>query len=153
MLDFKTSKLLQYITYLILFIIGQCLSMWGQYVTLPYKSLTYFQGLKMALPYAWADWFFMTFAIDIGHTYKLVSPSQNTFLLIITQFTLVLLINKYYLKQNIYRSDIIAFFILIIAYSISFFSLISNLGLRIEGKARQEVKDLEQEGNSKVDKK
>ena len=78
---------------------------------------------------------------------------MNTFLLIITQFTLVLLINKYYLKQNIYRSDIIAFFILIIAYSISFFSLISNLGLRIEGKARQEVKDLEQEGNSKVDKK
>ena len=133
MLDFKTSKPLQYITYLLLFITGQSLSMWGQYVTLPYKNLTYFQGLKMAIPFAWADWFFMTFAIDIGHRYKLATPTQDTFLLIILQFTLVLLINQFYLKQKIYRSDIIAFLILLVGYFISFLHLLSNaLGIKVE---------------------
>lgn len=49
MIDLNTSKPLQYFVYLLLFVIGQSLSMWGQYVTLPYKNLTYFQGLR--LPY------------------------------------------------------------------------------------------------------
>ncbi len=133
MLDLNTSKPLQYFVYLSLFVIGQSLSMWGQYVTLPYKNLTYFQGLRMAIPFAWADWFFMTFAIDIGHKYKLATPTQDTFLLIILQFTLVLLINQFYLKQKIYRSDIIAFLILLVGYFVSFFHLLSYaLGRKVE---------------------
>jgi hypothetical protein len=123
----NNSKVLQYILYFSLFIIGQSLSMWGQYVTLPYKNLTYFQGLTMALPYAWVDWIFMTFAINIGHTYELVTPTQDTFLLIIVQFSLLLLINKFYLKQEIYRSDIIAFFIIIAGYICSFFHIVSKI--------------------------
>jgi len=125
-LDFNTSKPLQYIIYLLLFITGQSLSMWGQYVTLPFKNLTYWQAFSMAIPFAWADWFFMTFAVDIGHRYKLVTPTQDTFLLIILQFTLVLLINQFYLKQKVYRSDIIAFGILLVGYFISFFHLVSR---------------------------
>ena len=133
MFDLNTSKPLQYFVYLSLFVIGQSLSMWGQYVTLPYKNLTYFQGLRMAIPFAWADWFFMTFAIDIGHKYKLATPTQDTFLLIILQFTLVLLINQFYLKQKIYRSDIIAFLILMVGYFVSFFHLLSlALGRKVE---------------------
>ncbi len=133
MLYLNTSKPLQYFVYLSLFVIGQSLSMWGQYVTLPYKNLTYFQGLRMAIPFAWADWFFMTFAIDIGHKYKLATPTQDTFLLIILQFTLVLLINQFYLKQKIYRSDIIAFLILLVGYFVSFFHLLSYaLGRKVE---------------------
>jgi hypothetical protein len=124
--NFNTSKPLQYIAYLLLFIIGQSLSMWGQYVTLPFKNLTYWQAFSMAIPFAWADWFFMTFAIDVGNTYKLVTPTQNIFLLIILQFSLVLLINQFYLKQKVYRSDIIAFFVLVAAYLISFFHLVSK---------------------------
>ena len=133
MLDLNTSKPLQYFVYLSLFVIGQSLSMWGQYVTLPYKNLTYFQGLRMAIPFAWADWFFMTFAIDIGHKYKLANPTQDTFLLIILQFSLVLLINQFYLKQKIYRSDIIAFLILMVGYFVSFYHLLSYaLGREVE---------------------
>lgn len=126
MFDLNTSKPLQYFVYLLLFVIGQSLSMWGQYVTLPYKNLTYFQGLRMAIPFAWADWFFMTFAVDIGHRYNLVTPTQDTFLLIITQFVLVLIINEFYLKKKIYRSDIIAFFVLMTGYMISFLHIISG---------------------------
>jgi len=125
-LDFNNSKLLQYIVYLLLFITGQSLSMWGQYVTLPFKNLTYWQAFSMAIPFAWADWFFMTFAIDIGHRYKLVTPTQDTFLLIILQFSLVLLINQFYLKQKVYRSDVLAFGILLVGYFISFFHLVSK---------------------------
>lgn len=125
-IDFNTSKPLQYLVYLVLFITGQSLSMWGQYVTLPFKNLTYWQAFSMAIPFAWADWFFMTFAVDIGHRYKLVTPTQDTFLLIILQFSLVLLINQFYLKQKVYRSDIIAFGILLIGYFISFFHLVSK---------------------------
>ena len=125
-LDFNTSKPLQYLVYLLLFITGQSLSMWGQYVTLPFKNLTYWQAFSMAIPFAWADWFFMTFAVDVGHRYKLVTPTQDTFLLIILQFSLVLLINQFYLKQKVYRSDIIAFGILLIGYFISFFHLVSK---------------------------
>jgi hypothetical protein len=55
----------------------------------------------------------------------LATPTQDTFLLIILQFTLVLLINQFYLKQKIYRSDIIAFLILLVGYFVSFFHLLS----------------------------
>jgi hypothetical protein len=134
-LNFSTSKPLQYIAYLLLFITAQSFSMWGQYVTLPYKSLTYWQGFTMAIKYAWIDWFFMTFAVDIGHRYNLVTPTQDTFLLIILQFTLVLLINQFYLKQKVYRSDIVAFAILLVGYVISFFNVVSKmLGMPIPKK-------------------
>ena len=121
------EKLPYYVLFIFLFILAQSSSMWGQYVTLPYKNLTYLQGLTMALPYAWIDWIFMTFAIDIGHTQELVTPTQDTFLLIVVQFSLLLLINRYYLKQEIYRSDIIAFFIIIAGYICSFFHIVSKI--------------------------
>jgi len=126
-MNINNSKTFYYILYFTLFVVGQSLSMWGQYVTLPYKNLTYWQGLTMAIPYAWIDWIFMTFAIDIGHTQELVTPTQDTFLLIVVQFSLLLLINRFYLKQEIYRSDIIAFFIIIAGYICSFFHIVSKI--------------------------
>jgi hypothetical protein len=158
-LDFNTSKPLQYLVYLLLFITGQSLSMWGQYVTLPFKNLTYWQAFSMAIPYAWADWFFMTFAIDIGHRYKLVTPTQDTFLLIILQFSLVLLINQFYLKQKVYRSDVIAFGILLIGYFISFFHLVSrafNIPIpkqHTEEEEKSSKKAKKYNGNKKLKKK
>ena len=97
----------------------------------------------MALPFAWVEWIFMTFAINIGHKYKLITPTQNTFMLIILQFTLVLLINHFYLKQKIYRSDIIAFIILLFAYCISFFNLFSYaLGKEIDSPQEKSSKKI-----------
>ena len=42
---------------------------------------------KMAIPFAWLDWLFMSMAINIGDKYKLVTPTQDTFTLITLQFT------------------------------------------------------------------
>lgn len=120
------SKLPYYALFLFLFIFAQSLSMWGQYVTLPYKSLTMWEAYKMAIPFAWLDWIVMTFTVMIGHEYELVTPTQDTFLLIIIQFCLILVINQYYLKQKVYKSDIIAFFIILIGFFVSFLHLVSK---------------------------
>ena len=121
------SNLFYYILFILLFIIAQSCSMWGQYMTLPYKNLTMWEAYKMAIPFAWLDWIFMTFTIYIGDKYNLVTPTQDTFLLIIIQFSLILIINQYYLKQKIYRSDICAFFIILLGFFVSFTHLVSNV--------------------------
>jgi len=133
------SKLPQYILFFTLFISAQSFSMWGQFVTLPFKHLTMWEAYKMAIPYAWLDWIFMTFAVMVGDTYNLVTPTQDTFLLIILQFILILIINQFYLKQTIFRSDIVAFFIILIGFFISFFHGISKLtGAKVSEKVVEE---------------
>lgn len=121
------SKIPYYILFLFLFILAQSLSMWGQYVTLPYKNLSMWEAYKMAIPFAWLDWFVMTYTIMIGDKYELVTPTQDTFLLIIIQFCLILLINKFYLKKQTTRSDIIAFFIILFGFFVSFSHLVSKI--------------------------
>jgi hypothetical protein len=109
--------------------------MWGQYYTLKFPNMGMLEAFARALPFAWADWFFMTIAVGIGDKHKLVTPTQDTFILIITQFTLLLLINKYYLKQELSNSDLIAFFIILVGFAVSFFNLLSkSLGYSIPKK-------------------
>ena len=121
------SILPYYASFLFLFLIANILSTWGQYVTLPYIDLTMWQAYKMAIPFVWVEWIILTYAISLEHTYKLFTPTQITFLLIIMQFVSVLTINKYYLKKHIYISDIIAFFIIIAGFFISVLHLISKV--------------------------
>jgi len=126
------SKLPYYVLFLCLFITAQSFSMWGQYVTLPYKNLSMWEAYKMAIPFAWLDWIIMTLTVMVGDKYDLVTPTQDTFLLIIIQFALILIINQYYLKQSVTKSDIIAFFIILLGFFVSFLHLISKMfGLKI----------------------
>ena len=80
----------------------------------------------MAIPFAWLDWVVMTFTVMVGDKYELVTPTQDTFLLIIIQFCLILIINQFYLKQTVSRSDLIAFFIILFGFFVSFFHLVSK---------------------------
>ena len=121
------TKLPYYALFLFIFIVAQSLSMWGQYVTLPFKNLSMWEAYKMASPFAWMDWLIMTFVIMIGDKYELVTPTQDTFLLIILQFCLILIINRFYLKQPINRSDIIAFFIILAGFFVSFIHIVSKV--------------------------
>jgi len=148
------TKIYDYILYFGSFITSQALSMWGQFFTLKFKNLTTWEALKMALPFAWEEWIFLTFAIDIGHTKKLVTPTQDTFLLIISQFTLVNIINYFYLKQKVYFSDFIAFFLIILAYSITFFNLVSKaLNIPVLKKVNEENEESESETETETEKK
>jgi hypothetical protein len=85
-----------------------------------------FAAYKMAIPFAWLDWLFMSAAVNIGDKYKLVTPTQDTFTLIMLQFTAILLINHFYLHQPLFRSDIIAFFIILFGFAVSFNNMLSK---------------------------
>jgi hypothetical protein len=129
------NKILIYLQFLGSFITAQSISMWGQFYTLKYPNLTNWQALKMALPFAWLDWFFMTIAVGLGHKHKLVTETQDIFLLIITQFTVILFINAFFLKQPLRRSDLICFGIILVAFAISYQNLVSKaLGMPIPKK-------------------
>ena len=133
------NKILLYIQFLASFIIAQSVSMWGQFYTLKYPNLSMAKAFAMALPFAWLDWFFMTIAVNLGHKYKLVSATQDTFLLIITQFTVILLMNKFFLKQPLSTSDLVAFGIILLAFAISYMNLVSKLfGIPIPKKDKKD---------------
>lgn len=120
------SKLIYYIVFFTLFIIGQTLVMVGSFITLPYKNLSMWESLKMSLPFIWADWLFLTFAIMLLYKYALLTNTQFLFTLLIFQFAATLIINKFYLKQKINNSDYIAIVLLIGAYIISRLHLFSK---------------------------
>ena len=122
----KLPRFAHYILYASLFITGQAAATWGLFATLNFKNLTMWQAYIKAIPFAWLDWIFMTLAINIGNKYDLVSPTQDIFMLIIVQFTLLLILNQFYLKQEVFRSDIIAFFIILIGFFVSFLHLVSK---------------------------
>ena len=118
---------LNYFLWFISFVCAQASSMWGQYVTLKYPNMGMFAAYKMAIPFAWLDWVFMSIAVKLGDQYKLVTPTQDTFTLITLQFTAILIINHFYLHQPLFRSDIIAFFIILFGFAVSFNNLLSKV--------------------------
>lgn len=149
------SKLKYYALFLFLFLLAQSFSIWGQYVTLPFKNLSAWQAFKMAIPFAWLDWLIIPFAIKIGNDYELVTPTQDMFLLIITQFSLVLIVNHFYLKQDIFTSDYIGFFLILAGFFISFNNIISKIfNIPIPehpGREKDETKDTDKKDTDKKD--
>ena len=115
-----------YLLWFIAFVCAQASSMWGQFVTLKYPNMGMFAAYKMAIPFAWLDWFFMSIAVNIGDKNKLVTPTQDTFTLIMLQFTSILIINHFYLHQPLFRSDIIAFFVILFGFAVSFNNMLSK---------------------------
>jgi len=131
-----------YIIFFILFIIGQSLVMIGSFISLPYKNLTLWQSIKMALPFVWLDWIFLTYAISLMHKHSLLTNTQFLFSIIVFQFGAALLINKFYLKQTINISDYFAIILLVFAYIISEFHLFSkffNLSITEEKKSNEKI--------------
>jgi len=118
---------LNYLLWLLAFICAQASSMWGQFFTLKLPNISMFAAYKMAIPFAWLDWLFMSMAVNIGDKYKLVTPTQDTFTLITLQFTAILLINHFYLRQPLFRSDIVAFFLILFGFAVSFNNMLSKV--------------------------
>ena len=116
-----------YLLWFVSFVCAQASSMWGQFVTLKYPNMGMFAAYKMAIPFAWLDWMFMSMAVNIGDKYKLVTPTQDTFTLITLQFTAILIINHFYLHQPLFRSDIVAFFIILFGFAVSFNNMLSKV--------------------------
>lgn len=116
-----------YIIFLSLFFISTAISITGQYIFLKFPGITLLKSYGLALPFAWVDWIFMTKAIEVSDKNKLLTPTQDTFLLIITQFLFVLIFNHIVLKNKVTISDILGFFIILLAFYISFDNTISKV--------------------------
>ena len=75
----------------------------------------------------------MNVKIIFGSENNLVTPIQDLFIMILTQFFLIILINHYYLKQPCYRSDILGFCLVLSGFFISYMHIISRtFGLHYE---------------------
>lgn len=111
---------INHIKYFLTFFVGQAFNIWGQFFTLKYNNISMFESYIRAIPFAWVSWFFMTIAIGIGDTYKVVTPFQDTMILIIMQFVLSIMVNKFWLNKKMSRSDILAFVIILFGLYISF---------------------------------
>lgn len=110
-----------------LMIIASVVSTWGTFVSLPYEHLGQWEAIKMALPFAWVDWIFLTIAINIGNHHSLATPLQMKFGITMLKFFLIMLFTKYYLHSDISRSDIIGFIIVFLAFLLNEFHGMSFL--------------------------
>ena len=114
-------------------IIAAIISTWGTFVTLPYEHLGQWEAIKMALPFAWVDWVFLTLAIYIGNKQNLATPLQMKFGITMLKFFLIMLFTKYYLHSEISRSDVVGFVIVFIAYGLNVTGTVSKyLGIPVE---------------------
>ena len=114
------NNVMQYIKYFLTFFAGQAFNIWGQFFTLKYNNISMFQAYIRAIPFAWVSWFFMTIAIGLGDKHTIVTPFQDVLVLIIMQFVVTIMVNKYWLNKNISRSDILAFIIIVFGLYVSF---------------------------------
>lgn len=112
--------------YICFMTIAVLISTYGSFVTLPYEHLPMWDAIKMALPYAWVDWIFLTIAISIAKEHELITPLQMKFSITIFKFFLILMFTKYYLKKDVSLSDIIGFAIVVLAYFVGSLHLTSK---------------------------
>ena len=124
-------------SYLVLYwglmIIASIVSTWGTFVSLPYEHLGQWDAIKMALPFAWVDWIFLTIAISIGTEHNLATPLQMKFGITMLKFFLIMLFTKYYLHSDISKSDVVGFVIVFFAYLMNIFHGASALlGIKVE---------------------
>lgn len=117
---------IQLVLYWTLMIIAAVISTWGTFVSLPYEHLGQWEAIKMALPFAWVDWVFLTVAIYTGTKYSLATPLQMKFGITMIKFFLIMLFTKYYLRSKITRSDVVGFVIVFIAYILNVTNTISH---------------------------
>lgn len=130
--------------YWTLMIIAAIVSTWGTFVSLPYEHLGQWDAIKMALPYAWVDWIFLTIAISIGTQHKIATPLQMKFGITMLKFFLIMLFTKYYLHSEISRSDVVGFVIVFIAYLLNIFGVVSTyLGIKKEEPKAEQAPEQE----------
>lgn len=123
---------LYYIIFVICYAASDFISIWGMFYTLKYPDMGMVESYIKAVPFAWLSWIFTSVAVHIGDKYKLTTPTQDTLFMIIDQFIATLLVNKYWLKQPVTRSDYVTFFLILVGFYIS----VNNVASKTElGKA------------------
>ena len=121
------KKVFQYIAFLSTFILSDFVSTWGSLFTLKFPNMTMWEAFKQAIPWAWITWLLTTISVHISDKYKLATPIQVTFLMMIDQFIATVVVNKYWLHQKISRSDYVTFFVILFGFYVSFFRVVTKI--------------------------
>ena len=116
-----------YLKFLGLFLLASAISITGMYFHLKYPKMGLMKVLAIAMVFCVVNWYFMAWAISIQTKYELLTPTQDTMLLIIVQWVFLLLLNHFFLDKKTTRSDMIAFPILLFAFAISGLHLVSKV--------------------------
>ena len=127
---------LYYIIFLICYMASDFISIWGMFFTLKYPNMGMVEAFTTAIPFAWLSWLFTSVAVYVGDKYKLTTPTQDTLFMIVDQFIATLLVNKFWLKQKVSRSDYVTFFVILGGFYISVSGAISKteIGKKINAK-------------------
>ena len=125
--DSSTKTTEDYLKFFGLFLTASVISITGMYFHLKFPKMSLSKVLMIAIPFCIVNWYFMAWAIDIQTKKKLLTPTQDTMLLIIVQWTLILLLNHFFLDKKATRSDMVAFPILLFAFMISGKHLVSKV--------------------------
>jgi len=117
---------IEFFEFFVLYTISNFLIIVSSYITVPYKNLTRWEILKMAVPFAMLARVFQTQAMNIENTYKLLGANSVVFLLIVSQFFFTILANYFYLNEPVTISEIVAFALLLFAYVVNGYNLVSR---------------------------
>lgn len=121
------TKEILYWVYLIILFIGQIFNVTGSFISVPYKGITFWDSYYMSLPYILLQRIFSNVAIYYIHKFALFTNNQIVMMILLMQFCITLMINNIYLHNNNTISDYIGIIIIIIAYYISIYNVITTI--------------------------
>jgi hypothetical protein len=123
-----TKDILYWISIIILFL-GQIFNVIGSFISVPYPNITYWDSYFMSLPYIIIQRLFTNFAIYYIDKYEFFTNNQIIMMILLMQFLITLIINQFYLNNTNTLSSYIGIAIIIFAYYISNFSIITTMTL------------------------
>jgi len=120
------TKDIFYWVYLIILLVSQILNVIGSFIAVPYKHITFWDSYKMSLPYIIVQRILSNIAIFYINKFALFTNNQIVMMILLMQFIITLIFNIVYLHNKNTISDYIGITIIIIAYYISVYSVITN---------------------------
>lgn len=120
------KKDILYWIYLIILLVGQIFNVIGSFIGVPYKNITFWESYNMSLPYILIQRICSSIAIFYIHKFALFTNNQIVMMILLMQFIITIILNNIYLHNKNTTSDYIGIVILIIAYYISIYSVVTT---------------------------
>jgi hypothetical protein len=121
-----TTDILYWLSIILLFI-GQIFNTIASFISVPYKKITFWDSYKMSLPYIIIQRIFTNISIYYIDKFLFFTNNQLIIIILLMQFILTLIINQIYLHNTNTFSDYIGVIIIILAYYISTFNIITKI--------------------------
>jgi hypothetical protein len=121
------KKEILYWIYLFILFLGQMFNVFGSFISVPYKNITFWDSYMMSLPYIILQRIFTNIAIHYIHIFSFFTNNQIVLMILLMQFVITMGLNNIYLHNKNKISDYIGIIIIIIAYYISIYGVITSI--------------------------